>query len=156
MRVPISSPGLLADMVFLSLVMRGMVRMRSSLVRRQRADGERVDFASHPRPERIIDKTVTRSRALADERSRNDGQAVVTAAALGAFVADVQGALVDQLQLLGRERLETFANLLLPFAHELLSSTWRASMNACASTNASISPMPPNSLKLTQASVEKV
>ena len=72
------------------------------------------------------------------------------AAALGvARMPAVALAFVFQLESLGLQAREPRADLLGDAQGR--SSTYLASSAACASTNASISPMPPNSLKLTQA-----
>lgn len=131
---------------------------RAGFPRGARLDGERVDRVLHQLAERLVDEAVARERGLAGEGARDDGQPPVGAAAGPvAGVAAMALALVLELERLGLEDGEARADLLggLGDAQDL-SSTYLERNAACASTNASISPMPPNSLKLTQALSEKL
>src|SRR5262245_8570933 len=94
-------------------------------------------------------------RALAAKARRHDQEPVVSAAARRAGVAGVERAFVDEIERLGFERGEPFADRPRDVGHGF-SSTYFARNRPCASTNSSIRPMPPNSLKFTHASVEKV
>lgn len=71
-----------------------------------------------------------------------------------ARVPAVALALVLELEQLGLQAGEASADL--PGDAQGFSCTYLASSAACASTKASISPMPPNSLKFTHALSEKL
>src|SRR5512135_3293461 len=95
---------------------------------------------------------------LAAKRLGHDAQPPVRCAArLPAGMPRVGCALVRQLERDRREPREALPDLLFD-SHCLPppSSMWRASNRACMRTNSSMSPVPPNSLKLTQRSVEKL
>ena len=73
-----------------------------------------------------------------------------------AGMAAVRLAVVDELE---RERLQRGQAAAderadVRLRAQVFSSAYLPSTRACASTNSSIRPMPPNSLKLTQRSVE--
>src|SRR5512134_9315 len=109
----------------------------------------------HQVAERLVDHAVARDRGLSGERRRDDGEAPVGAAALTvAGVAAVRLALVDQLEALRLQAREPLADAL--GDAQGLSSAYRESTTPWASTNTSISPRPPNSLKFTQALSEKL
>src|SRR5712691_12487365 len=74
------------------------------------------------------------------------------------LVTGVPVRFVQKIERLRLERGEPLADRLGQI-HQLeasFSSTWRARNNACSTTNTSIRPMPPKSLKLTQVSVGKL
>lgn len=112
----------------------------------------------HQLAERLVHQAVARDGGLSGEGARDDGEPPVRAAARRvAGVAAVALALVLELDRLGLQNREARANRLggLGDAQDP-SSTYLERSAPCASTNASISPMPPNSLKLTQALSEKL
>ena len=90
----------------------------------------------------------------ADESRRNDGQLIMTAAGCGTDVTGMARRIVDDFQGLRRQRAEAAFDLFYGAQFGPLSSTNRDSMTACPRTNTSISPVAPNSLKLTHVSVE--
>src|SRR5205809_1732647 len=69
---------------------------------------------------------------------------------LPGFVEEVHGLRLERSQPLA-DRLGQIHQLEASF-----SSTWRARNSACSTTNTSIRPIPPKSLKLTQVSVGKL
>src|SRR5688572_27737228 len=111
----------------------------------------------HELAERLVDHAVAGDGALSGEARRDDRQPPVRVAAFAvAGVAAVRLALVDQVERQRFEHRQAAADLgadaCLP-AHAF-SSAYLPSTSACANTNSSIRPMPPNSLKFTQRSVE--
>src|SRR5262249_48179083 len=105
----------------------------------------------HQAGQRAVDPAGALDRAAAAEALRRDGRAPVRAAAVAVSgMAAVLLAFVDQVERLRLERGQPLADGL-GDAH-CLSSTWRARNRACTTTNTSIRPMPPNSLKLTHRS----
>lgn len=123
-------------------------------VGRERPDGERMNFALHHLAERVVNHAVAGDGVLAGEGARNDGEAVMSAAALGAFMTDMQAAFVGEFEMLRGQRGQPRLYALRGIAHGCFSSTCFAISMACANTNTSIRPVPPKSLKLTQVSVE--
>ncbi len=112
----------------------------------------------HELAERLVHEAVARDRGLSGEGPRDDGEPPVRAAARRVTgVAAVALALVLELDRLGLQNREArpYRPGGLGGAQDL-SSRYLERNAACASTNASISPMPPNSLKLTQALSEKL
>src|SRR5262245_60830867 len=61
-------------------------------------DRKRVDFPAHQRAQRVVDHAVPRLHGLAGEAARDDGQAIVPAAALRALVAGVPARFVLDLE----------------------------------------------------------
>src|SRR6185503_12504136 len=122
-----------------------------------RADGERVDGILHQLAERLVHHAVARDGRLAGKARRGNGEPPVRAAARAvAGVADVLLAFVDQVEVERLERGEALTDSRCD-AHlsaGFFSSMYLESTMAWATTNSSISPMPPNSLKFTQLSVE--
>src|SRR5581483_8693351 len=120
-----------------------------------RRDGERVDRVLDQLAERLVDHAVARHDALACEARRHDGDVPVRLA-LGARagVPGVLRALVDHLEAERLERGQALADAR-GHAHGL-SSMYFASSSDCAAAKSSMRPMPPNTLKFTQRSVEKL
>ena len=123
-----------------------------------RLDGERMDRVLHQFAEGFVHHAVAGERRLAGEARRNDAQPPMRAATRPpARMTLVLRAFVDELELLGFEACEARANLGFDVHVPLPpSSMYLERKSACAITNSSIRPTPPNSLKLTQISVEKL
>ena len=92
----------------------------------------------------------------AGEARRNDRELVMPPAGCGAGVSGVTLRVIDHFHRLGRERAEAAFDLFYRAQFGPLSSTNLDSTTACATTKASISPVLPNILKFTHASVEKL
>lgn len=109
-----------------------------------------MDGVLHELAERLVDHAMARDDGLAGKAGRDDGQAPVRLAARrGAGVPGVLRALVDELEAQRLERGEALADL--PGdAQGLSSSTYFERRADWATMNRSISPMPPNSLKVAQ------
>src|SRR5688500_11052773 len=107
----------------------------------------------HELAEGLVDHAVAGDDRLAGELRRHDRQPPVGAATFPvAGMAAMLLAVVDQLQRKRLQRLQPLADA--PGDAQCLSSTCRARNSAWISTKPNISPMPPNSLKLTHRSVE--
>src|SRR6516162_10830976 len=116
--------------------------------------------ALEKRRDRRIDQAVTLEPRAATERLGHEGHAVVTAGA-ASLVTGVRGAVIEDLECRGRERLlERAAQL----RHDLRAhrdtseagaragsaAAARLNHSTCSATNAKVSTAKPNNLKYTQ------
>src|SRR5512145_2082940 len=139
--------------------------MMSTLVGRGRLDLEGVDVPFHEVAQRLINHSMPRHGAQAAEGLRNDGEPPVAApGGAGAGVARMLRAFVLEVECERAQRGEPLAHGALDRVHHspsplagaaffgASSGRYFESHIACATTNASIRPMPPKSLKFTHVS----
>src|SRR5450631_1056882 len=101
-----------------------------------------------------MDHAVARLARFALEQRRDDDQLEMPATAFGTGVSGVFLAVVDQFDAVRRQHRQLLLNAVERIFHLAGSSSiCLASINACRTAKTSISPMPPNSLKLTHVSV---
>ena len=113
-------------------------------------------FFVHHVIETIIHQPMAIYTALFFKLRRNDAQAEMSATGGCTGMASMQGRFVLQLTF---ERCKSFVQLCLDAIHTCAhcgSFMYLERKRLCATMKATISPMPPNNLKLTQVAVEKL